>query len=246
MRRHARFEPAQIAVPVNHPKIPTPPIIWEMINLIEWEEQLKRQPWVNPYEELDYSKWVEEEEEYLDFPWADPYRTGESNFDEVEGEYVDPLDGISLASLFDQSTLQPTARKALATWHWGNSIHPTPKGQVRSGWKDCDHFGGFFYSAEFWHSGTRGRGKNGRNLPHWVQSRQSSYCPSPNGWKELLHKCPYHMDDEKTKIPSWMGFRQTVTRHTIDDWLLAQPICLWSWLHLDACWSGREEKGEHG
>lgn len=87
MMRHARFELAQIVVPINRPKTPTPPIVWEMINLIEEEEEFQRQPWVNPYEECDYSKWVEKEEEYMDFPWADPFRTSESDFDEMEGEY---------------------------------------------------------------------------------------------------------------------------------------------------------------
>ncbi|KAI8559807.1 hypothetical protein RHMOL_Rhmol04G0203300 [Rhododendron molle] len=101
MRRHARFEPAQIVVPINRPKIPTPPIVWETINLIQEAEEFQMQPWVNPYEESDYSQWVKEEED-LNFIYIDPYGTRECNFDEIEGEYDDPLDEISLASLFNQ------------------------------------------------------------------------------------------------------------------------------------------------
>ncbi|KAI8572882.1 hypothetical protein RHMOL_Rhmol01G0235100 [Rhododendron molle] len=101
MRRHARFEPAQRVVPINRPKISMPPIVWETINLLEKAEEFQMQPLVNPYEECDYSQWIEEEED-LDFTCADPYRTGESDFEEMEGEYDDPLDGISLASLFNQ------------------------------------------------------------------------------------------------------------------------------------------------
>ncbi|MBI1572353.1 hypothetical protein, partial [Escherichia coli] len=54
MRRHARFERAQIVVPINRPKIPTPPIVWETINLIEEVEEFQIQSWINPYEECDY------------------------------------------------------------------------------------------------------------------------------------------------------------------------------------------------
>lgn len=64
------------------------------------------QPWVNPYEECDYNQQVEEEED-LDFIYTDPNKTGESDFDEMEGEYDDPVDEISLASLFNQVTDLP-------------------------------------------------------------------------------------------------------------------------------------------
>ncbi|KAI8535823.1 hypothetical protein RHMOL_Rhmol10G0204200 [Rhododendron molle] len=101
MRRHARFEPAQIVVPINRPKIPTPPIVWETINLVEKVEEFQMQPWINPNDECDYSRWIEERED-LDFICPDPYKTGESDFDEMEGERNDPLDGTSLASLFNQ------------------------------------------------------------------------------------------------------------------------------------------------
>ncbi|KAI8547469.1 hypothetical protein RHMOL_Rhmol07G0198300 [Rhododendron molle] len=104
MRRHTHFEPVQIVVSINRPRILMPPIVWETINLIEEVEELQMQPWINPYEECDYSQWTEEEEEDLDFIYTDPYRTGESDFDEMEGEYDDPLDEISLASLFNQVT----------------------------------------------------------------------------------------------------------------------------------------------
>ncbi|KAI8530080.1 hypothetical protein RHMOL_Rhmol11G0027400 [Rhododendron molle] len=101
MGRHARFEPAQIVVPINGPKIPTPRIVWETINLIEKVEEFQMQPWVNPYDECDYSQWIEERED-LDFTYPDPYKTRESDFDEMEEEYDDLLNGISLASLFNQ------------------------------------------------------------------------------------------------------------------------------------------------
>ncbi|KAI8542518.1 hypothetical protein RHMOL_Rhmol08G0144200 [Rhododendron molle] len=44
---------------------------------------------------------IEEEDDYLGFPWDDPYKNEDSDSDEIEGEFNDPLDGVSLVYLFN-------------------------------------------------------------------------------------------------------------------------------------------------
>ncbi|KAI8560036.1 hypothetical protein RHMOL_Rhmol04G0223600 [Rhododendron molle] len=114
MRRHARFEPAQIVVPINSPKIPAPPIVWETINLIKKVEEFQMQPWINPYDECDYSQWIEERED-LDFICPDPYKAGDNDFDEMEVECDDPLDGISLAPLFNSVEIEALSHPRFST-----------------------------------------------------------------------------------------------------------------------------------
>ncbi|KAI8550482.1 hypothetical protein RHMOL_Rhmol06G0110200 [Rhododendron molle] len=66
-----------------------------------WFENRKKEKERVIMDECDYSQWIEERED-LDFICPDPYKIGESDFDEMEGERNDSLDGTSLASLFNQ------------------------------------------------------------------------------------------------------------------------------------------------